>query len=133
MPEIVVLDTHIWFWLINQEFQRFPASWRNVIETAPLVGVSAISCYEIVLAQQKRRLQLPCSSEQWLQSALDPSGIRLFPLTGEIACRAVKLTAVHKDPFDRLIIATALVYGAKLASIDGMFSQYPELKDHLMQ
>jgi PIN domain nuclease of toxin-antitoxin system len=37
-----------------------------------------------------------------------------------------------KDPFDRLIIATALEYGAKLASVDSLFSKYPELESHLM-
>ncbi len=51
MSEVIVLDTHIWFWLITQEFERFPAHWRNLIETADQVGVSPISCYEIALAQ----------------------------------------------------------------------------------
>jgi PIN domain nuclease of toxin-antitoxin system len=37
-----------------------------------------------------------------------------------------------KDPFDRLIIATALVYEAKLASVDGLFTLYPELDDRLL-
>ena len=37
---------------------------------------------------------------------------------------------LHKDPCDRLIMATALEYGAKLASIDRLFSRYPELEDH---
>ena len=39
---------------------------------------------------------------------------------------------IHKDPFDRLIIATALEYGAKLASVDSLFSKYPELENYLM-
>jgi PIN domain nuclease of toxin-antitoxin system len=39
---------------------------------------------------------------------------------------------VHRDPFDRMIIATALIYEAKLASVDKLFSEYGELKDYLM-
>ena len=54
-------------------------------------------------------------------------------MTVEIACRAVNLSPVHKDPFDRLIIATTIEYQAKLASIDGLFSQYPELNNYLMK
>jgi PIN domain nuclease of toxin-antitoxin system len=50
MSQIIILDTHIWFWFINQEFQRFPTHWREIIETSEEVGVSAISCYEIALA-----------------------------------------------------------------------------------
>lgn len=64
---------------------------------------------------------------------MQPAEITLFPLTPEIVHRAVDLSSIHKDPFDRLIIATTLEYQAKLASIDGLFSQYPELDTHLMK
>jgi PIN domain nuclease of toxin-antitoxin system len=133
MSQVIVLDTHIWFWLMTQDYGRFPSHWRDIIETAEEVGVSAISCFEVALAQQRGRLELPCSANQWFQEALEPAGIMIFPLTPKIACRAVDLSAVHKDPFDRLIIATALEYGAKLASVDGLFSQYSELDACLMK
>lgn len=132
MSQIIVLDTHIWIWFITQEFERFPAHWREVIETSEIVGVSPVSCYEVALAQQRGRLQLPCTTELWLQEALEPSGITLFTLTAQIAYEAVNLSPVHKDPFDRLIIATALVYKAKLASMDNLFSQYSEIDTYLM-
>ncbi|NEP51715.1 MAG: type II toxin-antitoxin system VapC family toxin [Moorea sp. SIO3C2] len=132
MSQVIVLDTHIWIWFINQEFERFPAHWRDVIETSEVVGVSPVSCYEVALSKQRGRLQLPCTAERWLQEALEPSGITLFPITAQIAYKAVNLSPVHKDPFDRLIIATALVYNAKLASIDGLFSKYSELDTYLM-
>lgn len=130
---MIVLDTHIWFWFIAQEFERFPDHWREQIETAAQVGVSIISCYEIALAQQKGRLELPCPAKQWFADALEPSGILLLPLTPQIICCAVDLSPVHRDPFDRLIIATTIAYEAKLASIDGLFNQYPELANCLMQ
>ncbi|NJM76287.1 MAG: type II toxin-antitoxin system VapC family toxin [Acaryochloridaceae cyanobacterium RU_4_10] len=133
MSQIIVLDTHIWFWLIAQEFDRFPASWRDEIETVEQVSISPVSCYEIALANQRGRLELPCSAEQWFENALTPSGISVLPLTAEVACRAVNLSAIHKDPFDRLIIATTLIYGAKLASVDSLFSQYSELNGCLMK
>lgn len=132
MSQIIVLDTHIWIWFINQEFERFPAHWREIIETAEIVGISPVSCYEVALAQQRLRLELPCVVDEWLREALEPSGVTLFPITAEISCKAVSLSAVHKDPFDRLIIATTLVYQAKLASIDSLFSQYSELDGYLM-
>jgi PIN domain nuclease of toxin-antitoxin system len=132
MSEIIVLDTHIWFWLITEDWKSFPASWRRKIEAAEIVGVSPISCYEIVLAQEKGRLELPCDADKWFQEALEPSGICLLPLTPEVACKAVSLSPIHKDPFDRLIIATALVSEAKLASVDSLFTLYPELRDRLL-
>jgi PIN domain nuclease of toxin-antitoxin system len=133
MSEVIVLDTHIWFWWVTEEFDRFPFHWREIIETAGQVGVSAISCYEIALAHQRGRLELPCAAHQWLQNALEPAGIMLFPLAPAIASRAIELSPVHKDPFDRLIIATALDYGAKLASVDGVLARYSELDDCLLR
>jgi PIN domain nuclease of toxin-antitoxin system len=133
MSEVIVLDTHIWFWWMSQEFERFPAHWLDILETAEQVSISAISCYEIALAHQRGRLELPCSANQWFQEALAPAGITVFPLTPEIACRAVDLSPVHKDPFDRLIIATTLEYEAKLASVDGSFAQYSELENCLLK
>jgi PIN domain nuclease of toxin-antitoxin system len=50
-----------------------------------------------------------------------------------MAARAVELSPVHQDPFDRLIIATALEYEAKLASVDNLFARYPELEAHLLK
>ena len=132
MSQIIVLDTHIWFWFINQEFDQFPFNWQESIETAEFVGISPVSCYEIALAYQRGRLDLPCDSNEWFQSALSPSGISLLPLTPEIAYRAVNLSPIHKDPFDRMIIATALEYQAELASVDSVFTQYLELSDQLM-
>ncbi|MBW4441910.1 MAG: PIN domain-containing protein [Plectolyngbya sp. WJT66-NPBG17] len=133
MPEVILLDTHLWFWFINQDLDRFPTDWNTLIENADRVEVSPVSCYEIALAHQRGRLTLPCSADQWLQEALEPSGVVLFPLTAEIAYRAVNLSPIHRDPFDRLIIATSLVYEATLLSIDGLFPQYPELVPYLMR
>jgi PIN domain nuclease of toxin-antitoxin system len=133
MPEVIILDTHIWLWLINANFEKFPSYWRDQIESADRVGISPISCYEIALARKNERIKMSFTAQEWFCRALAPAGIELFPLTEAIAARAVDLSPVHKDPFDRLIIATALEYGAKLASVDGLFSQYSELDTCLMK
>ena len=129
---MIVLDTHIWFWMVTQDWKRFPAAWRNEIELADQVGISPISCYEIVLAEARGRLELPCAAEDWFRDALEPMDIVLLPLNAEVACRAVSLSPVHQDPFDRLIIATALVYDGWLASVDGLFPLYLEIKNRLL-
>lgn len=79
------------------------------------------------------RIELPDAATEWFQNALAPAGIDLFPLTPQIACRAVELSPAHNDPFDRIIIATALEHQASLASVDGIFKQYAELNNVLMQ
>lgn len=130
---MIVLDTHVWFWWINLEHHRFSASMRTALETSESLGVSVVSCYEIALAARRGRLWLPCPTLQWFAEALEPSGIQLLPLTPEVINRAVDLAAIHRDPFDRMIIATALIRDAGLISLDGVFHHYPELQGRLLE
>ena len=130
---MIVLDTHIWFWWINEEHHRFPASWLARIENAEKVVVSPVSCFEIALANQHGRLALPCNADDWLRDALTPAGVELLPMTAASATRAVSLSPIHKDPLDRIIIASALEHNAQLASIEGNFPLYTELQLNLMQ
>lgn len=133
MSQIIVLDTHVWLWLINGNLEHFPSYWKEEFETAFKLGVSPVSCYEIALAHSKGRIELPGTAKEWFDLALEPAGIELFPITENIAATAVGLSPVHKDPFDRLIIATSLIYEAQLASVDTLFPKYEELENYLMQ
>lgn len=133
MSQMIVLDTHVWFWWINLEHQHFSAPMRTALEESESLGVSVVSCYEVALAARRGRLLLPCATPQWFAEALEPSGIRLLTLTPEIANLAVDLASIHRDPFDRIIIATTLIHDAALLSLDGVFHHYPELRDRLLQ
>lgn len=132
MPELVVLDTHIWIWWITDKLAYLSTQQIDYIEQTERVGVSVISCFEIAQLVKRGKLQLDLPVEEWLDEALTPAGIELLPLTSQIACRAVALTDIHKDPFDRIIIATALNHQAKLMSMDTCFPNYPELTGHLL-
>src|SRR2546430_11172592 len=67
-----------------------------------------------------------------LERGLDGSGISLLPITPRIAGLAVELVEHHRDPQDRLIIATALSYDATLISADTRFPLYTELNGRLL-
>lgn len=132
MPPVIVLDSHIWYWWVNLEHQRLPPGMAATIETAPRVGVSAVSCFELALAHRRGRLELPIPSRDWFTRALEGSDVELLPLTSAISARAVELSEIHRDPFDRIIIATAIELDAQLASIDSHFPAYPELTGRLI-
>lgn len=123
----MVLDSHVWFWWIVGEHARLPATMLEAIATTDRVGVSPVSCFELALAYKKGRLELPVPPREWFPRALGGSGVELLTLDDVIAACAVELTEVHRDPFDRIIIATALVLNGRLASVDGQFAAYPEL------
>ena len=132
MPEVIVLDSHIWFWWINLEHDRMPPAMLAEIHRAQRVGVSPVSCFELALAHRRGRLELPLPVREWLALALAGSDIELLPLTPGIAARAVELPDIHRDPFDRIIIATSLEMDARLASVDGRFFSYAALAGHLI-
>ena len=128
---MILLDTHIWLrWLLPTA----PLSIKLVekIEHADAVFISAISCWEMVMLAQKQRIVLDQPIEQWLTEASTGSGVEVLPLTCQISRVAATLPEHHKDPADRLIIATALCHDLKLISLDRMFSAYPELTERLI-
>jgi len=129
---VIVLDTHIWLWWINNQLNQLSDSRRQQINLAETVGVSAISCFEVAWLEQHGRITLSCNVVSWFEKSLDESGIALLPITPTIAASAVCLHEHHSDPQDRIIIATALEHDAKLMSDDGKFSKYVELKDSLL-
>ena len=130
---MIVLDTHIWLWWINADQMRLQSAWTARIESAESVGVSAISCFEVAWLAHHGRIDLPCAEEAWFEKALDGSGITLLPITARIARIAVQLPEHHRDPQDRLIIATALKHDATLISMDDKFPLYAELAGHLLR
>ncbi len=77
-------------------------------------------------------IELNLPIREWFERALDGSRIELLALTPDIAARAVQLTDHHRDPFDRIVIATALELNGQLASVDGKFPAYPELAGCLL-
>ncbi len=129
---MIVLDTHIWLWWINQH-PKLKAIWVEQIESADQVGVSAISLFEVSWLDQHERIQLSTPRNEWFDKALTGSDIALIPITPEIASQAVDLPEHHNDPQDRIIIATALIHNALLLSADGKFKFYTELEDKLIQ
>ena len=129
---MIVLDTHIWLWWINDDQQSLNSIRHEQIASAEVVGVSAISCFEVAWLARHRRIALPCQLASWFDKALSQSGIELLPISPAIAARAVDLHEHHSDPQDRIIIASAIEHNAKLMSDDGKFAKYVELEGWLL-
>ena len=75
------------------------------------------------------RLTLPLPVEVWLSRALAEPGIRLLPLTPQIAVESTRLASpFHRDPADHIIVATARVYACPLVTVDGRIRAYPHVQ-----
>ena len=128
---MIVLDTHIWLWWLNEDYARVQRGWINLIDESDNVAVSAISCFEVAWLERHSRVSLPGDLGDWFEKALGGSDIDLLPITPEIAKIAVDLPEHHTDPQDRLIMATAISYDAQLISADKKFRDYKEIA-HLL-
>jgi PIN domain nuclease of toxin-antitoxin system len=102
----------------------------DLIETANTVAISAISCWELGQLVKRQRVEISLPLDEWVQVAVED--IQVLPIDREIALKAAQLPEHHRDPADRMIIATALIYDASLISLDSIFPNYAELKGLLV-
>ncbi len=87
--------------------------------------VSAITAFEIGQKIASGKLALPCELARWFPAILRQHSLKELPLTSAIGIVAAGLPPLHKDPFDRLIIATALEYHLPVITSDRTIPTYP--------
>jgi len=77
-----------------------------------------------VLLSKRNRIGLSMSADQWIERGLTAVGIECLPLNERILVLSASLPEHHRDPADRMIIATAIEHGAELISLDAAFTDY---------
>ena len=124
----LVLDTHVWIWMVEGNDTALSVSAVKAIEAAARDGavrVSAISVWELAMLERKGRLSLSRPVDDWVVAALHVPGIRLLPLTPEIAIESTRLPGTpHGDPADRILMASARHLGGRLATCDRAILEY---------
>lgn len=124
---MIVLDTHIWIWWVQGDRQLLSRKHEEEIERnkATGLGLSAISCLEVARLAEGGRISLPCDVSEWITEALGYPGVILLPLSPQISVASVRLPGkFHKDPADRIIVATARHYNCPLVTVDWNILQY---------
>jgi len=127
---MIILDTHIWIWWVHQPDLLTEIQIETIAaQESEIIGVSAISCWEIAKLVEYQRLALPCSLEEWFEEALNYPGIELISLSPKIAIESTRLPGnFHKDPADQIIVATARIYNCPLVTLDKKILDYPYVK-----
>lgn len=124
---MIVLDTHTLIWALEDDERLGPTTRQLIGGAAASSGVlvSAITPWEVALLVEKGRLALGRDAGAWIAAALAVPGVRLAPITPEIAVDSVRLPGnFHADPADRLIIATARHADATLLTADRAILDY---------
>ena len=86
----LLLDTHVWFWLVNGELEIKPALRKKLAASSQHNGilVPAICVWELGMLWRKNRIHFSIPVKEWVEEALDKTGFNLIPLTHEIALEA---------------------------------------------
>jgi PIN domain nuclease of toxin-antitoxin system len=121
MIPVPVLDTHVWVWwmLGDPGLSRAEREALDLLPAESRPVISDISLWEFATLLEMGRIQIDVPIEDWLRIATSPSTVRIQPITPAIVMEMNRLPAsFHRDPADRLIIATARSLKRPLATKD---------------
>ena len=127
MDNPILLDTHVWIWLLEGR-DGLGADAVELMERSAedsLLRVSIISAWEVGMLEAKGRVRFTIPCERWVEKAFGLPGLSLFPLTPAICIRSTRLPGdFHGDPADRLLVATAREIGALMLTRDERILEY---------
>ncbi len=121
----LLLDTHVALWAITDN-PKLPQKARALIQSpATTVWVSIASVWEIAIKHSLGRGDMPVSSHDAVRY-FGESGYRFLAIEAEHVVAIEQLAAHHQDPFDRLLVAQALVEPMRLMTHDPIVSLYSD-------
>jgi PIN domain nuclease of toxin-antitoxin system len=133
-PDRLLLDTHVWIWLMDGTTGKLAAGIRSRIQAASGKGqvyISAISVWEVATLEAKGKLTLSMDCGAWVDRALAAPGVQLAGLTASIAVDSTRLPeGLHGDPADRILVATARSLHGTLVTRDALILKYSK-KGHV--
>ena len=123
MTEAPILDTHAWIWWVTQD-RRLETSLLAALNDLP-AGQRPVLCdislWEVATLLEKGRIRFAVPFDEWLEAAAHPRTVRLAPISPAIAAEVASLPKTfHRDPADRVIVATCRILKLPLLSKDGL-------------
>ena len=126
--EALLLDTHAWIWLIEDNPCLGTAARKAIMKASclNLLRLSATSVFEISLLMRKKRyITAGMPLEEWVAKALALPGLTVLPIDARVALKSQMIgNDLHSDPADRFIVATAQIEHARLATADALILEF---------
>jgi PIN domain nuclease of toxin-antitoxin system len=120
----MLLDTHALLWFYLDDPRLSAAAKAAILDAANSKLVSPATYWEIAIKLSLGKYVLKESFDEFLQHAIFDNGFQILPIEPRHVAALPGLPFHHKDPFDRLLAAQALVEDAHLASSDDVFDRY---------
>lgn len=121
----MLLDTHAFLWFVQNDPNLSRPALEAISDRDKEVRLSPASYWEIGIKVQlgKYRLNMPLAG--FIEKAIELYGFTILPIEPRHAEMVAKLPRHHRDPFDRLLIAQAMVEGLTVISADAAMDAYP--------
>lgn len=120
----LLLDTHVLLWAAGQTERLSPAAQRLLEDPNNTLLFSVASLWEVVIKHGIGRADFQTDPRLLRRGLLD-NGYSELPITSDHALSVASLPLIHKDPFDRILVAQALVEGVTLVTADPLLARYP--------
>ena len=119
----LLLDTHVFLWL-QTEPERLGEYLRVVEDERNALLLSAASSWEIAIKYQLRKLPLPQAPDRYVPERMRAIGAQPLAVEHPHALAVAALPPLHRDPFDRLLVAQAMLLDLRIATTDPAVAQY---------
>ena len=120
----LLLDTHVFLWYITAD-PKLPATFRSSSQDpANEVYLSVASIWEAVIKYHLGKLPLPAPPADFLPQQRAAHGIVSLPIDEDAMAHLAGLPPLHRDPFDRLLVAQALQHGLTIVTVDPDVAAY---------
>jgi PIN domain nuclease of toxin-antitoxin system len=120
-----LLDTHAFLWWTTDDVRLSDRAREVFADGRNELFFSAASGWEIAIKAALGKIQVPEDLERFLAEQLSRNAIQVFPIHLSHALRVYTLPNYHRDPFDRLLVAQAILEKVPLLSADLYISRYP--------
>lgn len=120
----ILLDTHVFLWWIEDNPQLSDVARAAIEDGAHELFFSAASGWEIAIKSQIGKLRLPDNLEQFITEQLFRNNFAVLPIQLSHTLHVHALPLLHRDPFDRILIAQSTIEKMPILTIDSQISQY---------
>jgi PIN domain nuclease of toxin-antitoxin system len=120
-----LLDTMVWLWSVGPSKAIGAPGLQILASSEEEIYLSVASSWEIAIKTKLGKFQLPEAPGKYVPKRLAEQGIRSLPINQDHSLRVYDLPAHHSDPFDRMIIAQAMIEQMTVLTSDREFEKYP--------
>ena len=118
------MDTHVFLWALTSDARLSSRALEMLGDPDVQFTLSVASVWEVLIKAQRGKLSFPSPAGPYLTDQIRRTSVSILPVALDHALQIDKLPLLHRDPFDRILVAQATVEGMALLTVDPVVAQY---------